>query len=96
LGEEERKELSLEEWLRLINAEMTELTRRVSNLPSPDQSHSFMADELLVNRVDRIILLLLLREIKAVHEHFDWIHPQLKILLKQSIRTQKRMLKGLK
>ena len=96
MGEEERKELSLEEWLRLINAEMTELTRRVSNLSSPDQSHSFMADELLVNRVDRIILLLLLREIKAVHEHFDWIHPQLKILLKQSIRTQKRMLKGLK
>ena len=96
MGEEERKELSLEEWLRLINAEMTELTRRVSNLPSPDQSHSFMADELLVNRVDRIILLLLLGEIKAVHEHFDWIHPQLKILLKQSIRTQKRMLKGLK
>jgi len=96
LAQGQRKELSLEEWLRLINAEMKELARRVSDLPSPDQSHSFMPDKFLEDRTDRVILLLLLREVKAVHEHFDWIYPQLKLLLKQDIRTQKRLLKGLK
>jgi len=83
LAQEQRKELSLEEWLRLINAEMKELARRVSNLPSPDQSHSFMPDKFLEDRTDRVILLLLLREVKMVHEHFDWIYPKLEKLMKE-------------
>ena len=96
MSSEEKKEISFEEWLRAFNAEMEELTRRISNIPSPDQTHSFMRDELLQPRVDRVLLLLILREIRAVHEHFDWIYPQLKLLLKQDIRAQKKLLKELK
>ena len=96
LAQEEKKELSFEEWLRAFNADIEELARRVSNIPSPDQTHSFMPDELLRPRVDRVLLLLILREVRAVHEHFDWIYPQLKILLKQDIRAQKKLLKGLR
>ena len=46
--------------------------------------------------VERILAMLAVREAKAAHEHFDWIYPQLKLLLKQDIRTQKKLLKGLK
>jgi len=46
--------------------------------------------------VERILAMLAVREAKAAHEHFDWIYPQLKLLLKQDIRTQKRLLKGLR
>ena len=43
--------------------------------------------------VERILAMLAVREAKAAHEHFDWIYPQLKILLKQNVRAQKRLLK---
>jgi len=46
--------------------------------------------------VERILAMLAVREAQATHEHFDWIYPQLKLLLKQDIRAQKRLLKGLK
>jgi len=46
--------------------------------------------------VERILAMLAVREAKAAHEHFDWIYPQLQRLLKQDIRAQKRLLKGLK
>jgi len=46
--------------------------------------------------VERILAMLAVREAQATHEHFDWIYPQLKLLLKQDIRTQKRLLKELK
>jgi len=46
--------------------------------------------------VERILTMLAVRDAQATHQHFDWIYPQLKILLKQDIRAQKRLLKGLK
>ena len=43
--------------------------------------------------VERILAMLAVREAKAAHEHFDWIYPQLKTLLKQDIRAQKKAIK---
>jgi len=78
LAQEEKKEISFEEWLQKFNEEMTKLSAR-TNIS-----------------VERILAMLAVREAQAAHEHFDWIYPQLKLLLKQDIRTQKKLLKGLK
>jgi len=102
MAQEEKKEISFEEFLRRVNAEMEELSRKVNQLstdqghlsPPSQQGHSVPAASSI--SVERVLLLLLLREIKAVHEHFDWIYPQLKLLLKQDIRAQKRLLRELK
>jgi len=78
LAQEEKKEISFEEWLQKFNEEMTELSAKTGI------------------SVERILAMLAVREAQAIHEHFDWIYPQLKLLLKQDIRTQKKLLKGLK
>lgn len=46
--------------------------------------------------VERLLIMLAVREAQATHQHFDWIYPQLKLLLKQDIRTQKKLLKELR
>jgi len=46
--------------------------------------------------VERLLIMLAVREAQAAHQHFDWIYPQLKILLKQDIRAQKRLMKELR
>ena len=43
--------------------------------------------------VERLLIMLAVREAQATHQHFDWIYPQLKTLLKQDIRAQKRAIK---
>lgn len=78
MSEEEKKEISFEEWLKQLNAEMEELSKKTGI------------------SAERILLMLAFREAKSAHDHFDWIHPQLKLLLKQDIRAQKKLLKELR
>jgi len=75
---EEKKEISFEEWLKQVNADTEELSKKTGI------------------SVERILLMLAFKEAKSAHDHFDWIYPQLKILLKQDIRAQKKLLKGLR
>ena len=78
MAQEEKKEISFEEWIKRFNSEMEELSKKTGV------------------SVERLLAMLAVREAQATHEHFDWVYPQLKLLLKQDIRTQKRLLKGLK
>jgi len=82
LAQEEKKEISFEEWLKLFNREVVKLKEKIP--------------EFSCLSVERIMLMIAIKEIREIHQHFDWIYPQLKLLLKQDIRTQKRLLKGLK
>jgi len=82
LSQEERKEISFEEWLKLFNADVVKLKEKMP--------------EFSCLSVERVMLMIAIKEIREVHQHFDWIYPQLKQLLKQDIRTQKKLLKGLR
>jgi len=79
---EEKKEISFEEWVKLFNADKEELSKKTGV------------------SVERILMMMIFREAVFINQHFDWILdqviPELKIALKQDIRTQKKLLKGLR
>lgn len=81
MAQEERKEISFEEWVKRFNEDLVKACGQ-AGVPTEN--------------VDRVLLMMIFRELRWLHEQFDWIYPQLRLLLKQDVRAQKRVLRELK
>jgi len=78
LAQEEGKEISFEEWLKIFYGNVKQLSEKTGF------------------SVECLLMMIAIREAREIHQHFDWIYPQLQRLLKQDVRAQKRLLKELK